>query len=548
MASISKCTACFDSENVELIPTPCGDHAFCIDCLRRAVKLAINDERHYPIACGDIECEKLSNMFIIDALSASRGEDQALIDDFEKKAQEYDTLPIRRVYCANERCITMNGESRFINQDHFSNDTKMICPDCGSSTCRRCRGFMDPSLEHVCDSAEYDAEVTKYISTLPENERWLWQKCWACVGWVEKTEACNHMTCVCSADFCLFCGREWPLGLSNCSHGCPHHQEPRYDEDGYNQNGYHRDTGLDRDGFPFDPTIGHLDEGEYDGNDDYDDDDDDDEPVYNDARFDQWGWDREGYDTNGLDTSGRDREGRDQDGFYYYGFNDEGYDRSGFDMHHRDHDGYFDDGCDMDGFDRQGISLQNIPRALCDLEGYDAFGFDVFGYTRAGFDFEGRDHEGYNIEGFDAAGYGRDGYDVGGYDRRGLNHFRRDHDGYDARGYDAHHWNRLDALEPGYYIAPDGNVQQRPNEGPSAEIMACEHQTNFIRGSATCYVCHWTSDIFYHECRLCDAALCRDCDNSGVERQRRVVRNNYPWPGADSFGIEKIFEMAQADE
>ena len=111
MASVSKCTACLDSQDVELIPTPCGEHAFCIDCLRRAVKPAMNDERHYPIVCGDIEYEKLSNTLIIHALSASREDNQALIDRFGKKTKEYGTLPIRRLYCANEQCIAANGES-----------------------------------------------------------------------------------------------------------------------------------------------------------------------------------------------------------------------------------------------------------------------------------------------------------------------------------------------------------------------------------------------------------------------------------------------------
>ena len=82
------------------------------------------------------------------------------------------------------------------------------------------------------------------------------------------------------------------------------------------------------------------------------------------------------------------------------------------------------------------------------------------------------------------------------------------------------------------------------DEGSSAEITECEHQTDFTRGSAISYVCDWTSGVFFRECRPCDAALCRDCDNSGVERQTRVVRNDQTWPGAYSFGIDGMLELA----
>ena len=35
-----------------------------------------------------------------------------------------------------------------------------------------------------------------------------------------------------------------------CTRGCPKYGRPVYDADEYNQHGYHRDTGLDRGGFP----------------------------------------------------------------------------------------------------------------------------------------------------------------------------------------------------------------------------------------------------------------------------------------------------------
>ena len=57
------------------------------------------------------------------------------------------------------------------------------------------------TFQHVCKEDDLNVEVRAHIKTLPEEERWLWQKCYACRSWIEKTEACNHTTCRCNAQF-----------------------------------------------------------------------------------------------------------------------------------------------------------------------------------------------------------------------------------------------------------------------------------------------------------------------------------------------------------
>lgn len=64
------------------------------------------------------------------------------------------------------------------------------------------------------------------------------------------------MSCRCSAEFCLVCGRRWE-GLASCRWGCPKYERPIYDEDGFNQNGFNPETGLDREGVPWDPNHEH---------------------------------------------------------------------------------------------------------------------------------------------------------------------------------------------------------------------------------------------------------------------------------------------------
>jgi IBR (half RING finger) domain-containing protein len=49
-------------------------------------------------------------------------------------------------------------------------------------------------------------------------ERDNYQQCYACKNMVEKVEGCNHMTCVCGAQFCMRCGDKWRT--KSCYEGC----------------------------------------------------------------------------------------------------------------------------------------------------------------------------------------------------------------------------------------------------------------------------------------------------------------------------------------
>jgi hypothetical protein len=36
-----------------------------------------------------------------------------------------------------------------------------------------------------------------------------WKRCPACRMFIEKTEGCNHMTCLCGHQFCFICIADW---------------------------------------------------------------------------------------------------------------------------------------------------------------------------------------------------------------------------------------------------------------------------------------------------------------------------------------------------
>ncbi|KAK5116096.1 hypothetical protein LTR85_009378 [Meristemomyces frigidus] len=546
-----RCFVCEDDEtDGELIKLPCNLHSICHDCLRHGITSAVGNETVYPIPCADVDyCGPIPDWEIEHILSSGSDDDRILLDKFQAKLEEYRTPAAFRTYCASTTCQLAQGQARFLDAEVMGEDSAVLCPDCSSVTCRRCKMVVASEEDHVCNMDEHDSKLRAYIDSLPADEQWLWQKCPHCSIWVEKTDACNHMTCLCGGQFCLVCGRKW-IGVVTCSHGCPHFATPTYDSEGYcDQTGFHKETGLDRDDNAanpnLDPNLEHEQDDHYD--DEYDNGDwahEYEAPIYGDDGFDQWDRDRENYDRQGLDDQGYSREGWDLQGYGRDGYNAAGFDRNGWNNKSMDSAGFFDDGHDFDGFDRSNISLSGWPKEYYDSELYDPFGYDVFGYSRSGLDFNLRDFEGYTVEGYDVLGFDRSGYDASapfGFSATGLDRRGRDRLGYSSAGWSAHHKSATGDIEPGYYIEPNGNVHKQADEGPSTEVMECEHRAGFSYGSAKCYICRWTSDIFHQHCQLCGEDLCRACNYGSHERQQEAVRKRYLWPGSDSYGITEMF-------
>lgn len=86
------------------------------------------------------------------------------------------------------------GGSQFLNHLVVGDDTRVICPDCDAITCIGCKQLVDTELPHVCMIDDYDVKLGAHVDSLPEDERWLWQRYYRCRHWIEKSEACNHMT------------------------------------------------------------------------------------------------------------------------------------------------------------------------------------------------------------------------------------------------------------------------------------------------------------------------------------------------------------------
>lgn len=70
------------------------------------------------------------------------------------------------------------------------------CPKCAKVFCEKC---MFPEHKGKCDKNEVDF----FQNNLH------YRQCRKCKNVIERTQGCNHMTCVCKHQFCYLCGKDW---------------------------------------------------------------------------------------------------------------------------------------------------------------------------------------------------------------------------------------------------------------------------------------------------------------------------------------------------
>ena len=150
--------------------------------------MSVIDPAHMPPKCCTDEHIPLKH---VDKLF-----DQKFKVKWNKKFQEYTTN--NRLYCPSKGC----GE--WIKPNHISVDQGRKvgkCKRCGMKVCATCNNRMHISRECPKD------EATKQFVEVAKKEGW--QRCYNCKAMVELKEGCNHMTCRCTAQFCMICGNKW---------------------------------------------------------------------------------------------------------------------------------------------------------------------------------------------------------------------------------------------------------------------------------------------------------------------------------------------------
>ncbi|KAK2738001.1 hypothetical protein FQN55_000807 [Onygenales sp. PD_40] len=169
-------------------------HHMCHDCLKRIFNMSLTDPQHMPPKCCTADPIPLRHV------------DKLFNDEFKvkwnRKYQEYTTK--NRIYCPAKGC----GE--WIKPSHIHTDTSTgatggrkygKCSRCKTKVCVLCNGKW-----HTRRDCPKDEDTKRFVETAKEQG---WQRCFNCSAMVELKEGCNHMTCRCTAEFCMICGSKW---------------------------------------------------------------------------------------------------------------------------------------------------------------------------------------------------------------------------------------------------------------------------------------------------------------------------------------------------
>ncbi|KAF1352165.1 hypothetical protein BDV97DRAFT_348882 [Delphinella strobiligena] len=165
----------------------CG-HRMCNSCLKRIFSMSVTDPAHMPPRCcteEHIPLKCVDNLFDVKFKLL-----------WNKKYEEYTTQ--NPVYCPKPGCGTWIRP----NQVRTHEGRKYgLCGKCKTKVCLKCNAKL-----HRRGECPKDEETQKLIAIAEEKG---WRRCFNCRAMVEKKEGCNHMTCRCTAQFCMPCGAPW---------------------------------------------------------------------------------------------------------------------------------------------------------------------------------------------------------------------------------------------------------------------------------------------------------------------------------------------------
>ena len=167
----------------------CG-HRMCHECLKRLFTLSTTDPAHMPPKCCTTDHIPLEPV-------------EALFDNkfkilWNKKYQEYTTK--NRLYCPTRNCGIWIPP-KLIRRSTTHDRKYGTCPRCTTKVCFKCNNRW-----HKSSPCSSDAATLAFIATAKDKG---WQPCYNCHAMVELDQGCNHMTCRCTAEFCMLCGVKW---------------------------------------------------------------------------------------------------------------------------------------------------------------------------------------------------------------------------------------------------------------------------------------------------------------------------------------------------
>ncbi|KAK8087954.1 E3 ubiquitin-protein ligase ARI4 [Apiospora hydei] len=180
-----ECVSCLDDfDPDEMVKAPC--HNYCQDCFTRLITSACEHEQHWPPKCCLNPVPEPTILAVTD---------EDLKQRYRRRAQEWNIPVSERVYCHQPECSAWLRPAQI---DRALNVAR--CP-AGHRTCTLCR-----AAHHGGGTCPQDTDVQRTTQLAEEAG---WKRCVGCRAYVEHSDACQHMTCRCGAQFCYVCGARW---------------------------------------------------------------------------------------------------------------------------------------------------------------------------------------------------------------------------------------------------------------------------------------------------------------------------------------------------
>ncbi|KAK5164724.1 hypothetical protein LTR04_001645 [Oleoguttula sp. CCFEE 6159] len=175
-----RCVVC--QEGKEAIHVAPCQHEYCFECLEELFRTSMTDESLFPPRC----CRQPIPLDTVATCLPAH-----LVATFETKKVEFET--VNRTYCSSPTC------SAFIPAQAIDGDVA-TCQGCSTRTCTICKGAAHSG---DCPNDEALQQLLETATTAG------WQRCQSCRRFIELNHGCNHITCICNAQFCYLCGVPW---------------------------------------------------------------------------------------------------------------------------------------------------------------------------------------------------------------------------------------------------------------------------------------------------------------------------------------------------
>ncbi|KAJ6456123.1 hypothetical protein C8R45DRAFT_1064835 [Mycena sanguinolenta] len=191
-----ECGICFDKCPEDYVSRIADcTHAFCRECMRSYVVSKLQDKL-YPIFCPMCVTDqaRVEPGAITDDLAQTLG-----LDDKDYQILQELQIASMSILLHCRQC----KESVFVDRAEYEAEQILVCPlpRCNYAWCKACQQTIPmDGPKHSCDGSSELEHLMK---------RRGWKHCPGCKTPFQKSDGCNHMTCMspgCNTHFCYICG------------------------------------------------------------------------------------------------------------------------------------------------------------------------------------------------------------------------------------------------------------------------------------------------------------------------------------------------------